>query len=87
MKKGSGMRQLLAVLLAVWMAAAGALGAAAQEEKKQVAMSFTARSALLMEQRTGKVLFSQNETQRVAPASLTKLMDLLLISSSCNRAS
>ena len=27
MKKGSGMRQLLAVLLAVWMAAAGALGA------------------------------------------------------------
>lgn len=34
MKKGSGMRQLLAVLLAVWMAAAGALGAAAQEEKK-----------------------------------------------------
>lgn len=78
MKKGSGMRQLLAVLLAVWMAAAGALGAAAQEEKKQVAMSFTARSALLMEQRTGKVLFSQNETQRVAPASLTKLMDLLL---------
>ena len=65
MKKGSGMRQLLAVLLAVWMAAAGALGAAAQEEKKQVAMSFTARSALLMEQQTGKVLFSQNETQRV----------------------
>ena len=79
MKKGSGMRQLLAVLLAVWMAAAGALGAAAQEEKKQVAMSFTARSALLMEQQTGKVLFSQNDTQRVAPASLTKLMDLLLI--------
>ena len=79
MKKGSGMQQQLAVLLAVWMAAAGALGAAAQEEKKQVAMSFTARSALLMEQRTGKVLFSQNETQRVAPASLTKLMDLLLI--------
>ena len=71
--------KLLAVLLAVWMAAAGALGAAAQEEKKQVAMSFTARSALLMEQQTGKVLFSQNETQRVAPASLTKLMDLLLI--------
>lgn len=79
MKKGSGMRQLLAVLLAVWMAAAGALGVAAQEEKKQVAMSFTARSALLMEQQTGKVLFSQNETQRMAPASLTKLMDLLLI--------
>ena len=79
MKKGSGMRQLLVVLLAVWMAAAGALGVAAQEEKKQVAMSFTARSALLMEQQTGKVLFSQNETQRMAPASLTKLMDLLLI--------
>ena len=44
MKKGSGMRQLLAVLLAVWMAAAGALGVAAQEEKKQVAMTTSSHS-------------------------------------------
>ena len=43
MKKGSGMRQLLAVLLAVWMAAAGALGVAAQEEKKRQGAVFPER--------------------------------------------
>lgn len=47
--------------------------------QKKVAMSYTAKSALLMEQDTGKVLFAQNETQALAPASLTKLMDLILI--------
>ncbi len=57
----------------------GSLGAFAQEEKREVAMSFTAKSALLMEQETGQVLFSQNPQEHLAPASLTKLMDLLLI--------
>lgn len=49
------------------------------EEKKTVAMSYTAKAAYLIEQETGKVLFAQNETQKLAPASLTKLMDLILI--------
>ena len=52
---------------------------AAETARKEVAMSFTAKSAYLMEQDTGKELFAQNETQKLAPASLTKLMDLLLI--------
>lgn len=60
------------------MAAAGALGVAAQEEKKQVKTDFTARSALFDEQ-TGKVLFPRMKHSEWQPASLTKLMDLLLI--------
>lgn len=51
----------------------------ADEENKKVAMSYTAKAAYLVEQETGKELFCQNETQALAPASLTKLMDLLLI--------
>lgn len=51
----------------------------ADGEKREVAMSYTAKAAYLIEQDTGTVLFEQNSTQELAPASLTKLMDLILI--------
>jgi D-alanyl-D-alanine carboxypeptidase (penicillin-binding protein 5/6) len=43
--------------------------------------SFTveAKSALLMEADTGKILFSQNENEAASPASVTKVMTLLLV--------
>ncbi|MCD8215046.1 MAG: D-alanyl-D-alanine carboxypeptidase [Clostridiales bacterium] len=37
------------------------------------------RSAVLIEQRSGKVLFSQNSDEKLPPASVTKVMTLLLI--------
>ena len=38
-----------------------------------------AKSAVLMEARTGTVLFSQNECESASPASVTKIMTLLLV--------
>lgn len=38
-----------------------------------------AKSAVLMEATTGTVLFSQNETEALSPASVTKVMTLLLV--------
>ena len=38
-----------------------------------------ANSALLMEAETGKILFSQNEKEAASPASVTKVMTLLLV--------
>ena len=38
----------------------------------------TARSALLMERATGEILFAQNEHEKLEPASVTKIMTLLL---------
>ena len=38
-----------------------------------------AKSALLMEANTGKILFSQNENEKASPASVTKIMTLLLV--------
>ncbi len=38
-----------------------------------------ARSAVLMEVSTGKILFEQNADQLIAPASLTKIMSLYLV--------
>ncbi len=42
------------------------------------------RSAVLIEQRSGKVLFSQNSDERLPPASVTKVMTLLLIYEAVN---
>ncbi len=41
--------------------------------------SVDGKSAILIEQNSGKVLFSQNENEKLPPASVTKIMTLLLI--------
>jgi serine-type D-Ala-D-Ala carboxypeptidase (penicillin-binding protein 5/6) len=41
--------------------------------------SIDARAAILMDPITGKVLYGQNEHQRLPPASVTKVMTMLLI--------
>lgn len=38
-----------------------------------------AKSAMLMEANTGKILFAQNEDAKASPASVTKIMTLLLV--------
>ncbi|MEG0542165.1 MAG: D-alanyl-D-alanine carboxypeptidase family protein, partial [Angelakisella sp.] len=54
------------------------------EEEVQRAASFTpdgplpVKSAILMEQGTGKILFERNSDEKLAPASVTKIMSLLL---------
>ncbi len=40
---------------------------------------FPCKSAVLMEASTGKVLFAQNENEAMPPASVTKIMTLLLV--------
>lgn len=44
-----------------------------------VSPTINARSALLMEQSTGKILYEQNPDEKLAPASVTKVMTILLI--------
>ena len=41
-------------------------------------------SAILIEQHTGKILYSYNSHEKIAPASVTKLMSILLIMDSIN---
>ena len=42
-------------------------------------IKLNAKSALLMEANTGKILFCQNENEKSSPASVTKIMTLLLV--------
>jgi D-alanyl-D-alanine carboxypeptidase len=41
-------------------------------------LSVSAPSAILMEQSTGKILYEKNSHEKIAPASITKIMTLLL---------
>lgn len=51
----------------------------ATPEASAEAGEYTAKGAILMEQSTGQILFAQNCDEQLAPASLTKIMDLILI--------
>lgn len=66
-KRGSVMKKLLFVLAAALLLTVPAR-----------ALEVSAPSALLMEKETGTVLFSKNEHEKLEPASVTKVMTLLL---------
>lgn len=68
---------LAAVPAAGEEAAAEASGTA--EQSASLPVEVKAKSAVLMDLSTGKVLLAQNEHEQMAPASVTKIMTLLLI--------
>ena len=50
-----------------------------------VELPVKAKAALLMEKETGQVLFAQNEHEKLEPASVTKVMTLLLVMEAMER--
>ena len=48
-------------------------------EDSSIELGIQAPSAILIEESTGKVLYSKNENQKLYPASMTKMMGMLLI--------
>lgn len=51
----------------------------ATAQTANLALNINAKSAIIMEVETGKVLFEQNADERLAPASVTKVMTIFLI--------
>lgn len=51
----------------------------AAEEKKSTEIVTDVRSAILLERDTGKILFEKNSKEELPPASMTKIMTMLLI--------
>lgn len=66
------MKRLTAILLGLLIMAALCIPARAVE------IPLTSPSALLMEKSTGQILYALNEHEKLAPASVTKIMTLLL---------
>jgi D-alanyl-D-alanine carboxypeptidase (penicillin-binding protein 5/6) len=57
----------------------------AQEKAKPVDIAPNAKSALLIDADTGTVIYEKNSHERLAPASITKVMTMLLIMESLDR--
>jgi len=49
------------------------------QENKGLALTIDAKSAIIMESSSGEIIFEQNGDERRAPASVTKVMTMLLI--------
>lgn len=54
------------------------------DETTQVDLAKDAKGAYLMEYSSGKVIYAKNETEKLYPASMTKMMGLLLIFEALN---
>lgn len=70
------MRKIAALLLALALLT---VPVRAENEQNDDAMQLSSDAALLMEQQTGAVLYEKNAHARLSPASVTKVMTILLI--------
>ena len=52
---------------------------ASETVSKEVDLASNAKSAIIIEQSSGQVLYEKNSHEKIAPASMTKMMSLLLI--------
>lgn len=68
------MKKKLAILMVIFLCAQTCFWASAEETDE-----ISAEAAVLMEAETGKILYEKNADQALPPASVTKIMTLLLI--------
>ena len=83
MKTRSILNKSIALLLALTLSFASFVFVIFSEEADSTEASlnveFDCKSVILMEEKTGKILFEQNADEALPPASVTKIMTLLLV--------
>ena len=75
----NAMKKMMALLTALLLAFQAALPVVYAEENGIDSLGITAPSAILMEASTGTVVLEKNAHEKLPPASVTKIMTLLLI--------
>ncbi len=70
------MKRLMCILLCIVMIVPLCITAGAEDE---MPVEVKAKAAVLMDQTTGKVLMKMNENEKLYPASVTKIMSMLLV--------
>ncbi|MFZ0444691.1 MAG: D-alanyl-D-alanine carboxypeptidase family protein [Bacillus sp. (in: firmicutes)] len=73
------MKRLVSVMLTIILLTTFATPLAFAEEKTGVELADNVKSAILIERDTGKVLYEKNSNESLPPASMTKVMTMLLI--------
>ena len=70
---------LVQAIIFVMLLPIGAVPEGSQSQNSNVNLSLNCKSAILMEASTGEVLYEQNADEALPPASVTKVMTLLLV--------
>lgn len=73
------MKRVLSLFLMVLIAISFGIPHTKAAENKGVDLAANAKSAILIERDTGTVLYDKNSDVRLSPASMTKIMTMLLI--------
>ena len=73
MKRYVSLLVIVLLLTSLWIPSVSA------EEKKSTDITENVRSAILIESDTGKILYEKNSNEELPPASMTKIMTMLLI--------
>ncbi len=71
------MKRIICIILMITLIFSHCVCGTENKDEKQDKIS--AKSYVLMEASSGKIIKSQNETQKLSPASITKIMTLILI--------
>ncbi len=81
MNGGKSMKALISGLLSLCLLASFSVpkAEAAEKEKEKVKLAEKSHSAILMEQDSGTVLYEKNSHEKLPPASMTKIMTLILV--------
>lgn len=72
-------RRILAVIISVLLCTPNVYAMPSEEKKEKAGMEISAPSAILMEASTGQVIYDKNPDEKRPPASVTKVMTMLLI--------
>lgn len=72
------MKKILVVIFTIFL-----FGLSVKAE--EISLATNARSALLLEASTGEIIYSKNANEKLEPASLTKMMSMLLILESIDK--
>lgn len=72
-------RRISAFIISVLLCVQTVCAAPLEKEKEQAGLDLSALSAILMESSTGQVIFDKNSNEKLPPASVTKVMTMLLI--------
>lgn len=73
------MKKIMALVLTVAFLTLFGIGLPQKASAEEYQMNLQAKSAILMDSETGAVLFEQNADEALPPASVTKIMTLLLV--------
>ena len=79
------MKKIISLLLVLFLIPSTVFASDTMKVNKETSLASNAKSAILIEPTTGKIIYEKNSHEKLAPASMTKIMSMLLIMESLDK--